>query len=190
MLLDDDTVTLVVLDCNEDLLCVTEPLDDFVFNGVYEPDIDPVDVFDTLILRVCVTVCLFDLLLILEDVLTGVLDELYVLSDDTVSDDIEEYVDVTEFITEELRVCSLVRLTFNDCVNEDDLLIEPVILTEGFRVNDILGDLDRVIIVDDVGLEVDDEESVGLEVNDLLGNLVTDIDTLGFRVFVCRIERD
>lgn len=190
MLLDDDTDDVVVLDRDEDLLCVIEPVDDFVFNGEYDPDIDTVDVFDTLILRVSVAVCEFDLLFILEDVLTGVLDELYVVSGDTVSDDIEEYVDVTEFITEVLRVCNPDRLIFNDCVNEDDLLVEPVILTEGFGVNDILGDLDRVMILDDVGLELDDGDIVVVEVDDLLGNVVTDIDILGFCVFVCRIEID
>ena len=56
-----DTDLVLDLDCNEDLLSVLNALDDRVSNELLEPEIDPVDVFDTRMLRVPEAVRVVDL---------------------------------------------------------------------------------------------------------------------------------
>lgn len=61
VLTDPEIDCVLVFDCNEDRLSVLNALDDRVSNGVLDPEIEPVDVFDTLILRVPEAVLVVDL---------------------------------------------------------------------------------------------------------------------------------
>ena len=58
---DPEMDVVLVLDWNEDRLSVLHALDDRVNKGLLDPEIDPVDVFDTLMLRVPEAVRVVDL---------------------------------------------------------------------------------------------------------------------------------
>ncbi len=190
ILLDNDDDAVGVLDCDEERLCVGETLDDFDFNGLDDTVTERVGVFDTLILRDIVVVWVFERLLIFELVLTGVLDVLYVLIDDTVSVGKDEHVGVREDDKDEVRVFSIDSVIFSDRVNDAEVVLEPDILTDLLGVNDPLADLVNDATADKVRDELDEEDTVGLAVDVLLSVDVLLTDLVGLIVFVGLTEKE
>lgn len=102
----------------------------------------------------------------------------------------EEGVEVSENDTDDVRVCSIDRVIFDECVNDDELLVVADILTDFLGVAEPLADLDSDAIDEKVGLELDKEESVGLAVDVLLSVDVLVTDTVGLLVCVCLTEKE
>ncbi len=163
---------------------------DFDFNGLDETVIERVGVFDTLILRDTVGVCVFDRLLIFEPVLTGVLDVLYVACGDTVPVGKDEPVEEREDDIDDVRVFSIDRVIFTEFVNDAELVLEADILTDLLGVNDPLEDLVNDAIEDVVRDGLDEEDTDGLAVDVLLSVDVLVTEIVGRIVFVTLTEKE